>query len=347
MALPANDPYREPDPVINSYSWANLGAWGINYDIRVIMETSPVAAATKVSRWYMENTVSGDTWEPDLTHDASTGVSGYTMRTWVAFLLWTPGWPGYHRVHVKNPIWYRLQTPPAIALGIAHWWCGIAEADIDYTSFVNAHTWADANSIYRTVAFHERPAIDILKELFEQSWQIYLYVNGAHQLACDYVPHEPSDTPDWTIDSDNYLRIIRFGEIRDRKIPGKVKTFYEGRQVPVGSPKFGIYRNDYSGATFADKEQIFDDDYEAHYIDDVADQGGFVNWAQYIMCQVEVKGVGHLMDIGETFALDEATLGMGIDDDYKDNFVIHEIDLNLDNMTAIITGIKKGTWNIP
>jgi len=348
MSLPANDPYREPDPIISGYSISSTGAWGVNYDIRMITQISPtVAAATKVSRWYIENTGTGETWDPDLMHDASSGVSGYTMRSYVTFLLWENNSPLTRRVHVQNPIWYRLETPPNIALGIAHWWCGIAEADIDVDSFDATHAWADGNSFYRTVAFHAQTAIAILKELFEQTWQIYLYVNGAHQLACDRVPHTPSDTSDWTIDANNYIRVIRFGEIRDRKLPGKVKIFYDARQTPPGNPDFGIYRRDYSGASFIDKEQILADDYEAHYIDDVDDQGGFVNWTQYIICQIEVKGIGHLMDIGETFKLDIPSLAMSIDDEYPDNFVIHEIDLNFNNMSAIITGIKLKWWNIP
>jgi len=347
MTLPANDPYREPDPVIDSYSYSSTGAWGIDYDIRIFMQTSPaVAAATKLSQWYMDNGGAGAKWAPDLMHVMEAAANGYTMRADTIYLLWYNGWPGWMRVHVKNPIWYRLQTPPCIALAIAHWWCGIAEADIDYTSFVNAHNHADGNSIYRTVAFHERSAIDILKELFEQSGS-YLYVSGVHQLACDWFNHEPSDTPDWTIDDDNFIRVTKFGKIRDRKYPGKVRTFYDARQVSPGSPTFGIWERDAPGAAWTEKEQIMSSVYDAHFIDDVDDTGGYIDFTDYILVQVEVKGVGHLMDIGESFKFDMPSLAMSIDDDYKDNFVIHEIDMSLDGMSAIITGIKKWLWNAP
>ena len=341
MALPGSDPYRAPDPTIYNYAYGGA-EWGVDYDFIVDMGTS--GYATKVSNFYLERVSDGKIWKPVHMHILNAGEDGFSMRSRYIRLRWVTF--SFNRFHVENPIWYLLQTPAHIMLAIAHWHCGIAEANIDVTSFDDLHTHQDGNTLYRTVAFHERSAIDIIKELNEQSGD-YLYVNGAHQLAADYFSHEPSDTPDWTFDDDNIIRLIRFGIIRDRKMPGKVRTFYDGRQVCPGSPKFGIYERDNPLADWTEKEQIMSKIYNAHYIDDADETGGYIDFTDYISVKVEVKAIGHLVDIGESFKLDVPSLAMSIDADYLDNFVIHEIDLSLDGMSAIVTGVKKTTWNYP
>lgn len=346
MTLPANDPYREPDPNITGtgVSW---GEWGITYQLYAEVASGN---ATKVTNCYIVGP-SPSTSEkyPDLVFGGVTFTAGDTMRVYRLKMHFDSLSAGNYTIHVENPIWYKRQTPPHIILGIAHWWCEIAEADIDVTSFDTVHSWANGNSIYRTVAFYEKSALDIIKELCEMSWNIFIYVSGDHKLTCGYLEDEADDPADWTIDSDHYVRILEFGKIMDRKVPGKIGTFFDGRQVPLGKPRFPLWVYDNPGAEYSDKEQILTDIYNAYYVDDVPDEdlGGYTDWTQFIILKIEVTQIGHLMDLNESVAFDESLLAMGIDSSYKDHFRIHEIELLPDNIHAIITMLKKYYWNSP
>jgi len=348
MALPANDPYEVPAPTITAHSIAGTNINGTIYQWSWTGTNFCIFADMYwdygVNQYWATQFYSID--DPNIgkliTCDGVPRAHFYFSSA-----VLTPPSAGVN-LRLKNPVWYIRQTPADIILAIAHWHCGIVEADIDVASFIAASIWHTANGFLRSVAFVNDSVLNIIKKLGEQTAGTFIYINGINQLACGYIGKPPGTTPDWTIDADNYIRIIRFEIMEGRKIPGRVRIGYRTRHIKPATPEFGVNVHAYSGATFADREQVLDEDYDAQYCDNVwgQDIGVYEHMNDYIYCEVEVKGIGHLVDIDETVKLDEATLGMSIDPSWVDNFRIHSIDLNIEDMTAIIGMVRKITWNI-
>ena len=344
MALPASDPYRLADPSFATWDIGSFSYNGRDYELELTGNNFTI-----FSHFYSVQDSDSDEKHSKFYHFGFTGTAGTMLKKSTVYMgddgdSYFPG--NNQHFWVVNPLTYVQEYPSDIMLGVAHWYCDIAEADIDVTSFTAVTAWCTANSILRSVSFYGVSVIKVLKELCEQSYQVFLYVNGQQQLACGYMEHEPSDTPDWIIGANEYIRIIRFGEIRDRSIPGVVKYGWDPLEMNPQDPKFGAWKIDTSGI-FTDKDLVLDSEYDCKWVDNGHDDSGsYIAWDDFVLLEIEVGGIGFCIDIDEVVQVNEPLLALGIDAAYPENFRVHKVVLNPTNMTARLTLIKKKSWNI-
>lgn len=341
------DPYRLPDPYWQSIATENIQIDGIAYSIK-----AQAKYVTIFSQWSSDGDHDGIEIfpqrfyfpflpaQPDHLSFIGRPANGITdVHLYPNFGTFDMGWS-----YLRNPVTYIRQTPPHIIYAVAHYSCGIADGDIDVASFNSAHTWAAGNNLLRSIAFMGAPVLDLIKSMCECSWQTFIYVNGSGQLACDYLNHAPGASPTWNIYDDDFIRIVRYGENRDRKVPGVVKFGWHSEHQTMGDPSFGIYFHDCS-SSFVAKELTLEQPYDAKSLDNFPDDlGGYEDYSDYVYLEIELGPLAFLVDLTEAVGAHLGLLGLGIDAK-PDNFRIHKIVLDPETMTGIVTLIKNKAWN--
>jgi hypothetical protein len=142
------------------------------------------------------------------------------------------------------------------------------------------------------------------------------------------------------------MRILKFAEMRLRKVPGIVQWGWHCEHQPCQKPAFGLFSKDVT-TIFTSKEMTLESPYEARYVDDyMSDTGAYEDFADYVELEMEVGAIAFLLDLDEVVQVNEALLALGIDSDYPENFRVHKIVLDCEKKTGILTLLKKKSWNI-
>jgi len=277
--------------------------------------------------------------------DSLYGLAFGTIYARTSINIQATLWAGDTTIVIWQPLTYIQQTVAVIIYSVARWHCGISTSDIDDTSFAVVDTFCLGNGFRFSPSFIEESALNIIRDMCEQSGQTYIYVSGELKLACGYLERTPSTPATWIINKENAQSILSYGEIRDRQKPGTVNLGYDWRHFTNGNPKFGWYKNDVGSS--ADKDMIVREEYRARFVDGtVADWPGYyVDWDDYVKLEIEVGAIGYLIDIDDTVKVEWSEFGLSNTYGYPDIFRVHKIVYSPMTMNATLTLIKKKSWN--
>ena len=339
MALPGSDPYKDGAPTVTS---------------QVAKGGTLELEGTNLSAWCKaeHDNEGGGTWITEATlisvwDCALSSPSSFCNRMRDIRVIAT-NWDTDDECTIYNPVLYTQQTAAHIILAIAHYHAGIAEADIDVDSFDATHSFEDGNSVKRSVALVYEPAIDIIKNLLEQTYGTFIYINGQQQLASGYIGHPPYSSVDWTLTTANIITIKTFDQIRDRSFPQKIEWGYDVTSITPAEPEFGKYKREHTN--WEDKLNPLTSTFEAKAVDMGAystgyEYGYYENLENYYKLVDEVDAIGLLMDIDEIVRPTLPNLVLNHDSDYPDSFRIHKIVIDPESMSVEVTMLKSGSWN--
>ena len=340
MALPGTDPYKDSAPVITAHSY-DQSFYGEIFTVKLTGTFMHALASILVTNYPSE------TLEYDgiLYGAESSSVSSFTGKFQSYYTKIDGRDSGdlpSHRLYFTNPLCYTKANPARIILAVAHWHCDIIEAKIDVTSFDDLATWATGNSFLRSVWFLEDTCLNILKKMMEATGGMYIYINGALKLTCDYLNHEPSSA-DYDLTDDDIVEFIEYSSLYDRPTPSILRWGHDvrGWQEP-GTTIFPLYRKTVdppSGTLALEKE------YMIPSLDGgTSDNGNYIYFNQYVLLKIAVGTIGHAVDIGESVKITSLSLGLSQDSSYDDNFVIHGVEIDLQDGRTILWLVKKTTW---
>lgn len=341
MALPETDPYKQDDPEIIVALSSSLG--GRDYKIRAEIEQL-CAYAT----FMLEQPTTGIQYKYP---DEANLMGAYYLDASGAyvFLGWSvdppqtvPGTQTFLTVY--NPIWYYEESAAHIILAMAHYHCGILEAEIDVDSFDDTHDFLVLNSATKQgAALCNRSCLELAVGLMVGQHGIFLYINGDNKLAMDHIEHDPETTADWTIEEDDLLSVFSFGTIRDRKIPRTQTVGLDRRDISPGFPRAGVWEFEYFAAAWTDKELILE---EALVLDMTGTKLGIIHteFHDYIKMEIELGPLAHLFAINDRVKVDLPQFGMCYDEEVDDIFRVHLLELDLEDMTGVVTLLKHLDW---
>lgn len=337
MALPGSDPYKDTAPTVTSQ--VSIGPF-------LALEGTMFSAWCKAEH---DQEGAGTS----ITQATAISVSDCVLSSPSSFCnrmqdisITSLAWDADDECTIYNPILYTQQTASHIILAIAHWHADILEVDIDVDSFDDTHTFEDGNSVKRSVAFVFEPAIDIIKNLLEQTYGVYIYINGQQQLACGYIGHTTGSTPDLTLTESNIITIKTFDQIRDRLFPQKITWGYDVTSIDPAEPEFEKYKKEH--ADWEDKLNVLTSTFEAKAVDmedDTYGYGYYEDLEGYHKLVVEVDAIGLLLDIDEIVKPMLTNLVLNHDSTYPDMFRIHKMVIDPESMTVELTMVKSYAWN--
>ena len=334
MALPSSDPKIVPN--LTSAGSAGYVWEGATYQFEVNgtnISVYATLASKRVSTGTLDNA--------DRLYDYVAGTVYYTTRIYIHATLWA----GDTTIVVWQPLSYKEQTVPAVIYSVARWHCDISTSDIDDGSFAVVDTFCLGNNFKFSPVFIDESALNIIRDMCEQSGQVYIYVSGELKLACGYLERTPASPATWVLNKANSHGILSYGEIRDRQKPGTVKFGYDWRNFNNQSPKFGFQKKNVGASS--DRDMVLRTEYEAKFVGFVSEfwAGYYVDWDDYVKLEIEVGAIGYLIDIDDTVKVEWSEFGLSNTYGYPDIFRVHKIVYSPMTMNATLTLIKKKSWN--